>query len=868
MKQFSKKNSTLLFILLTGILAVVAFISYNKILQFNKSVEAVMHTNMVKSKIVEVGSNIKDAETGQRGYLLTGDSVFLQPFLNAEQRSNRVFATLDSLLSDNAEQQEKLMKVKILVDKRYLLLNKSLKLSKNILPNPLLNVAMLNGKNTMVEVQTQITLMLHAEDELLLQRTQVKDRSATFTPVFLLIVSIFSIFAITVFFFRLQKETSQRISVSESNILLQEAKQQIEASEKRFKTLSETIPHMVWTATPDGSRNYFNKYFLDYTGLTFDELKGDRWQSIIFPEDIEIELAHWHYAIKAGENYKIEKRIRHQDGTYRWHLSQGIAQKNNEGAIVGWIGTNTDITEQKSFTEELERRVKERTSELKERSNLVEAILESSKDYIAVYDKDNKLITINRAAEVLMGWKRADVLGKTLLELLPESKGSKEESDLKSALKGNNIYNEAYQSTLTSRYIVNYLKPLKDFEGNVYAAVVMANDVTNIIEKQIEIETARKLLQLRNQTFELAENIAKLGSYKWNTTTGTMEYSDNLFRLIDCEPQEFVPSIEKFLSFVHPDDLQQVISNGEQTRQTGELVETPYRIISKIGIIKYFRSSGNFSGEGDNQLLIGTVQDISREVVASKVLRAKNLELENANAELASFSYVASHDLQEPLRKIQGFSKRILDKDADVLSDSAKDYFNRIRGAAQRMQNLIESLMSFSRNNLSEVIFEKTDLNQILIEVLRILDEAITKKNAVIESQTLPILTAVPIQMHQLFLNLIGNALKYSKPDVAPIVKITAEKVTTNEIAGPVKQNDVFWKITISDNGIGFEQQYEHKIFELFQRLHGKTVYEGTGIGLALCKKIVLTHNGTILATGQPGIGSTFTFFLSDDNKS
>jgi len=868
MKQFSKKNSTLLFILLTGILAVAAFISYNKILQFNKSVEAVMHTNMVKSKIVEVGSNIKDAETGQRGYLLTGDSVFLQPFLNAEQRSNRVFATLDSLLSDNAEQQEKLMKVKILVDKRYLLLNKSLKLSKNILPNPLLNVAMLNGKNTMVEVQTQITLMLHAEDELLLQRTQVKDRSATFTPVFLLIVSIFSIFAITVFFFRLQKETSERISVSESNILLQEAKQQIEASEKRFKTLSETIPHMVWTATPDGSRNYFNKYFLDYTGLTFDELKGDRWQSIIFPEDIEIELAHWHYAIKAGENYKIEKRIRHQDGTYRWHLSQGIAQKNNEGAIVGWIGTNTDITEQKSFTEELERRVKERTSELKERSNLVEAILESSKDYIAVYDKDNKLITINRAAEVLMGWKRADVLGKTLLELLPESKGSKEESDLKSALKGNNIYNEAYQSTLTSRYIVNYLKPLKDFEGNVYAAVVMANDVTNIIEKQIEIETARKLLQLRNQTFELAENIAKLGSYKWNTTTGTMEYSDNLFRLFDCEPQEFVPSIEKFLSFVHPDDLQQVISNGEQTRQTGELVETPYRIVSKIGIIKYFRSSGNFSGEGDNQLLIGTVQDISREVVASKVLRAKNLELENANAELASFSYVASHDLQEPLRKIQGFSKRILDKDADVLSDSAKDYFNRIRGAAQRMQNLIESLMSFSRNNLSEVIFEKTDLNQILIEVLRILDEAITKKNAVIESQTLPILTAVPIQMHQLFLNLIGNALKYSKPDVAPIEKITAEKVTTNEIAGPVKQNDVFWKIIISDNGIGFEQQYEHKIFELFQRLHGKTVYEGTGIGLALCKKIVLTHNGTILATGQPGIGSTFTFFLSDDNKS
>ncbi len=868
MKQFSKKNSTLLFILLTGILVVLAFISYNKILQFNKSVEAVMHTKLVKSKIFEVGSNIKDAETGQRGYLLTGDSIFLQPYIGAEQRSHRVFATLDSLLSDNAEQQEKIMKVKILVDERFLLLNKSLKLSKNIIPNPLVNVALLNGKNTMVEVQTQITLMLHAEDELLLQRTQVKDRSATFTPVFLLIVSIFSIFAITVFFFRLQKETSERISVSESNILLQEAKQQIEASEKRFKTLSETIPHMVWTATPDGSRNYFNKYFFDYTGLTFEELKGDRWQSIIFPEDIEIELAHWHYAIKTGEDFKIEKRVRHQDGTYRWHLSYGIAQKDNEGAIVGWIGTNTDITEQKSFTEELETKVKERTAELEERKNLVEAVLESSKDYIAVYGQDGTLLSINKAAEILMGWQREEVIGRTLLELLPESKGSKEESDLRSALDGNNVFNGIYQSSLHGRYIENYIKPLKDINGNIYAAVASANDVTNIIVKQKEIESANNLLYLQNQTFELAENIAKFGSYRWNISTGTMEYSDNLFRLFDCEPQEFIPSIEKFLSFVHPDDLQQVLDNGEQTRQTGELVETPYRIISKTGIVKHFRSSGTFTGEGDNQLLIGTVQDISKDIAAFMVLKAKNLELENANAELASFSYVASHDLQEPLRKIQAFSKHILDKDGDVLSDTTKDYFNRLRGAAQRMQNLIESLISFSRNNLSEVIFEKTNLNQTLIEVQTTLHDVITQKNAVIESQTLPIINAVPVQMQQLFLNLIGNALKYSKPDVAPIVKIIAEKVNINEIEGRVKQNGEFWKITISDNGIGFEQQYEHKIFELFQRLHGKIEYEGTGIGLAICKKIVLTHNGTISATGQPGIGSSFTFSLFDNNKS
>ena len=159
-------------------------------------------------------------------------------------------------------------------------------------------------------------------------------------------------------------------------------------------------------------------------------------------------------------------------------------------------------------------------------------------------------------------------------------------------------------------------------------------------------------------------------------------------------------------------------------------------------------------------------------------------------------------------------------------------------------------------------------MNETLLEVQTDLNELIIQKNAVIESQILPVIDAIPVQIHQLFLNLISNSLKYSKPDIAPHIKITAEKVTINESAGLLNKQASFWKIAITDNGIGFEQQYEDKIFEIFQRLHGKTEYEGTGIGLAICKKIVQTHKGTITATAQLNVGAAFTILLSVNNKS
>jgi light-regulated signal transduction histidine kinase (bacteriophytochrome) len=173
------------------------------------------------------------------------------------------------------------------------------------------------------------------------------------------------------------------------------------------------------------------------------------------------------------------------------------------------------------------------------------------------------------------------------------------------------------------------------------------------------------------------------------------------------------------------------------------------------------------------------------------------------------------------------------------------------------MQNLIRSLLEYSRMNSDDIKFTKTNLNKLVKEVKLSLDEVISEKHAVIESDELPSIQVVSVQFQQLLHNLISNALKYSKHDVPPTVKISAEKV-----AVPERNGQEFWKISVADNGIGFDMAYKHKIFELFQRLHGKMEYEGTGIGLAICRKIATIHHGFISVESAPGAGSTFEVYI------
>lgn len=227
-----------------------------------------------------------------------------------------------------------------------------------------------------------------------------------------------------------------------------------------------------------------------------------------------------------------------------------------------------------------------------------------------------------------------------------------------------------------------------------------------------------------------------------------------------------------------------------------------------------------------------------------------NHRLTQSNAELEKFAYIASHDLQEPLRKIQAFGDRLYKRIESTADEKSMDYIDRMQNSATRMRSLIDDLLKFSRVGSEDYALKETDLNKVLIHVLDDLHISIDEKKAIINIDKLPIIMAERNKLYQVFLNLLSNSLKFAKVDKLPIITITTQQV--------VVENKDYWQIKVQDNGIGFEQEYADKIFEVFQRLHGRSQYQGTGIGLAICKKIIEKHNGMINVESALDKGSCF----------
>jgi PAS domain S-box-containing protein len=391
-------------------------------------------------------------------------------------------------------------------------------------------------------------------------------------------------------------------------------------------------------------------------------------------------------------------------------------------------------------------------------------------------------------------------------------------------------------------------------------------------ELELRIQERTKELTNSNQLLAEAQRLAHIGSWEWDVQRNIISWSDEMYRICGVSKSGVELNYETYMNCIHPDDRDYVNGIVQHSFQHHEPFDVYHRIIRPDGVIRILHGQGESFADkkGVTVKMSGTGQDVTERKISEDVLREttdelkqKNKELERSNSELTSFSYVASHDLQEPLRKIQTFSEKILSTEYEKLPDPVKDDLRRIVSAATRMRILISDLLSYSRITTLEAHFEDTDIDLLLQEVKNDFSDSIRQKNAVIDSSPLSRLKVIPFQFRQLLTNIISNSLKFSRPGIPPHIVIKTKLIKGGEINEPeADTNKTYYYISVADNGIGFEQDFRGKIFEIFQRLHGHHIYDGTGIGLAICKKIVENHNGFITADGHLNKGSTFHIYL------
>lgn len=381
-----------------------------------------------------------------------------------------------------------------------------------------------------------------------------------------------------------------------------------------------------------------------------------------------------------------------------------------------------------------------------------------------------------------------------------------------------------------------------------------------------QLEQAQQALQKSEERYILAVRGAKDGIWDWNLKSNTVYFSGRWKKIFGYEEDELASTLSNWFRRQHPEDLPGLkIAIDDHLQGNSPYLEHEHRMIHKDGTERWVlcRGSAVRDQDGKPYRMAGSLTDISDRKEIALALTRQTEELARSNQELEQFAYIASHDLQEPLRKIETFGDRLKHKYGSDLDPQALDYLFRMQNAATRMRSLIQGLLTFSRVTTQSREFAPVQFSTLLGEVLDDLEVRIQETQAQITVGVLPTLNADALQMRQLFQNLICNALKFHRPGITPILEIRCDASLQDELNVPLPASaQPMCYFCVSDNGIGFEEKYLDRIFKVFQRLHGRNEYEGTGIGLAVCTKIVERHGGLLTARSVPGQGSTFIIGL------
>lgn len=396
--------------------------------------------------------------------------------------------------------------------------------------------------------------------------------------------------------------------------------------------------------------------------------------------------------------------------------------------------------------------------------------------------------------------------------------------------------------------------------GKAEALLFVAEDITDSLKNTEELQRTRELVAEMEQ-------LHKYGIYSYELLTDQFTWSDGIYKILGLDKTEYpTPDFNLFNAMVVPGEAHATTHLAAKVPADVSEYENEYSIQAKDGQVKTLLDIAKVVRDEDGNVIkfIGSMRDVTKERTSERELQRHVRDLATSNRELEEFAYVASHDMQEPLRKIITFSGRLKEKFAGQLGPEGNAYLDRMNVAATNMRILIENLLEISRTARNGQPFTKTSLLEVMKAVRNELELNFEEQQAEMEIEgTLPEVEAVPSLMVQLFSNLLNNAIKFRSAD-RPLIQVSAKELDKQEREKWLLPEQTYYEISIKDNGIGFEPEFEERVFQIFQRLHGKAEYPGSGIGLSICKKIAEKHNGLVYAKSKPGVGSMFNVILPE----
>jgi PAS domain S-box-containing protein len=640
------------------------------------------------------------------------------------------------------------------------------------------------------------------------------------------------------------------ISVIEDINERKEIERSLQKSEQRFRALVTASSDLIYRMNADWSelQELHGRAFLsDAKGPTTN------WMEKYIPPGEWTEVKNKIDAARLSKTiYEHEHRVIKADGTIGWLFSRAVPIQDAKGEIIEWFGAASDVTEHYKMLDELKASEQEFRTMANSIQNL--AWIADENGWIYWYNQRWYEYTGTTLKEMEgWGWRKVhhpDHIGR-IVDFVREAWLKSEPFELTFPLRR---HDGEYRWFLTRAF------PIKNEEGKVYKWIGTNTDVQEQVEREREMKLAKEQLEL---TFANVPSgiylFDKNGRFLYLNEMGAHQLGFSSADVMLSEKNIY--NLRKRLEalFEITDGRGNVVKDFASaiTLRTKKEEEVLARYVHKqTGVVKWLRSRSTplFDETGEIEMLLTTSTDVTAEQTFTEKLERevdqRTRELQRSNEELQRFAHIASHDLKEPVRKIKTFTGWVEEDLKDHLTDRTRMSLERIYNATDRMYSLIDGILNYSGIDAEKETFSMVDLNTILQGVEQDLEIALHQRKGSIVKDELPVVEGVEILLRQLFYNLVNNSIKFSKNDSSLTITISYFIFK--------KDNKEWTQISIHDNGIGFEQHQAEKIFQIYARLHSRHAYEGTGIGLALCKKIVEKHRGFIWAKSVPGDGATF----------